>query len=229
MVTDPGPAQGPLHEYFAEGGAPESAAADLVRLVNGVLSPEPAELPPDAATVLSALATLREVQAELTRWEPRLVDAARRLGVSWHDLAPALGVASRQAAERRYLRSRAARDDEPGTTRDERVRNERDRRAEDRAVVEWARRHAATLRQIAARVADLHGLPELDEPARHSVGRVHETLGADDTSALIAPLRAARDSLGASHPALAKSIDDVIERTEALRGDTRRQRHGSRD
>ncbi|TQS45455.1 hypothetical protein FL583_08710 [Cryptosporangium phraense] len=182
----------------------------------------------DAATVLSALATLREVRAELARWEPLLVDAARALGVSWHDLAPALGVASRQAAERRYLRSRPARDDESGSTRDERVRNERDRRAEDRAVVDWARAHAATLRRVAARAADLRGRPDLDEPTRRAVEEVHDTLGGNDTSALIAPLRAVRESLGPSHPALAKSIDDVIDRTDELRGDTRRRRSQDR-
>jgi hypothetical protein len=38
--------------------------------------------------------------------------------VSWQALAPALGVASRQAAERRYLRLIPAITDQPGSTRD---------------------------------------------------------------------------------------------------------------
>ncbi|SHN45083.1 hypothetical protein [Cryptosporangium aurantiacum] len=203
------------------------AAADRVRLVHGVVS-APRTEEPDAATILAALSTLRELRDELAGWEPQLIDAARALGVSWHDLAPALGVASRQAAERRYLRLRPARDDEAGSTRDERVRNERDRRAEDRAVVEWARRQAGTLRRIAARVAELHDLPDLDEPTRESVDRVHRTLGGSDTAELLGPLRAARDSLGPSHPALAQSISDVLDHTEALRDDTRRRRSDAR-
>src|SRR5690242_3298882 len=59
-----------------------------------------------SARFLTALALLRELRAELATWEPDLIDAARRQGASWEQLAPALGVASRQAAERRYLRLR---------------------------------------------------------------------------------------------------------------------------
>ncbi|GAA3382926.1 hypothetical protein [Cryptosporangium minutisporangium] len=228
------PAQQTLRNHFAGSELPRSTAADLVRLVHGVLpAPRPGDsdvtpATPDAETILSALRMLRELREELAGWEPRLIDAARTLGVSWNDLAPALGVASRQAAERRYLRLRPARADEAGSTRDERVRNERDRRAEDRAVVEWARRHAGALRRIAARVADLHDQPELDESARESVDQVHRTLGGDDTAELLSPLRDARDALGPSHPALAQSISDVLDRTDALRDHTRQRRADTR-
>ena len=54
--------------------------------------------------VLAALAGLRAVQDQLASWEPLLIGAARARGASWAAIAPALGVASRQAAERRYLR-----------------------------------------------------------------------------------------------------------------------------
>ena len=57
-----------------------------------------------AADVLAALAELRGVQEQLAAWEPTLIGAARDAGASWAAIAPALGVASRQAAERRYLR-----------------------------------------------------------------------------------------------------------------------------
>jgi len=41
-----------------------------------------------------------------------LIGAARAAGISWAELAPAMGVTSRQAAERRYLRvRRGAQDD----------------------------------------------------------------------------------------------------------------------
>src|SRR5437763_16030294 len=55
---------------------------------------------------LAALTLLRHLREELAEWEPRLIAAAREHGASWIQLAPALGVASRQAAERRYLRPR---------------------------------------------------------------------------------------------------------------------------
>jgi hypothetical protein len=217
-----------LRAHFANAAPPESAAADLVRLVHGVVPQTQHAETADAATILSALSMLRALREELVGWEPRLIDAARALGVSWNDLAPALGVASRQAAERRYLRLRPAGPDEADDTRDQRVQNERDRRAENRAVVDWARQHAALLRQIAAQVTELHGLPDLDDSARRSVDHVQRTLGEDDSAALLGPLRAARDTLGESHPALARSISDVIDRTDALRGDTRQHRAAAR-
>jgi hypothetical protein len=60
----------------------------------------------EPADLLAALVALRRAQAELAALEPVLVAAAREAGVSWQELAPALGVGSRQAAERRFLRSR---------------------------------------------------------------------------------------------------------------------------
>jgi hypothetical protein len=65
--------------------------------------------------VLDALVMLHWMQAELSAVEPALIAAARTAGASWQDLAPALGVASRQAAERRYLRLTPASSDQPAT------------------------------------------------------------------------------------------------------------------
>src|SRR5258708_27073365 len=59
-----------------------------------------------ANQVLAVLTLLRELRTEIAGWEPQLIEAARALNTSSADLAPALGVASRQAAERRYLRLR---------------------------------------------------------------------------------------------------------------------------
>lgn len=216
-----------LRDHFGATDLPASPAADALRLVHGVL-PGPRQDATDAAAVLSALALLRELREELTGWEPRLIDAARALGVSWTRLAPSLGVASRQAAERRYLRLRPAAPKEPRSTSDQRVRNERDRRAEERAVTDWARRHAGTLRQIAGRVADLSDLPDLDDPARQSVDRVRRTLHEDDTAALLRPLGDASLALGGSHPQLARSISDLLARIDSLRQDTRQRRADDR-
>src|SRR3954451_15992176 len=80
------------------------------------------------ADALAALTLLRHLREELAEWEPRLIAAARSHGASWIQLAPALGVASRQAAERRYLRLRPD-DTGEATTGEQRVRAERDRRA----------------------------------------------------------------------------------------------------
>ncbi|MGW5746727.1 HSP18 transcriptional regulator, partial [Amycolatopsis sp. NPDC003861] len=57
----------------------------------------------DQDEVLAALSGLRLLREHLASWEPELITAARAAGASWVALAPALGVASRQAAERRYL------------------------------------------------------------------------------------------------------------------------------
>jgi hypothetical protein len=240
-ASDPSVAHRALSGHFDQVGLPVSAAADALRLVHGVL-PAPREAAdaghrsgaddasdiPDAATVLSALTLLRELRDELTGWEPRLIDAARTLGVSWTQLAPALGVASRQAAERRYLRLRPAGPLESESTGDQRVLNERDRRAGERAVVEWARKHAGALRQIAARVADLGGSGVLDGQARDSVDRVQRTLGDNDTAVLVAPLIDAAHALSATHPDLARSISELLGPADSLRQDTRKRRAGQR-
>ncbi|MFD6987062.1 HSP18 transcriptional regulator, partial [Streptomyces sp. NPDC059956] len=78
---------------------------------------EPAQAPgPDPA--LAALVMLREIREELASWESGLIETAREHGASWADLAGPLGVASRQAAERRYLRLRPG---TAGSTGDQRV------------------------------------------------------------------------------------------------------------
>ena len=53
---------------------------------------------------LDALASLQSERRRLDEEELRLLAEARRAGLSWAAIAPALGVASRQAAEQRYLR-----------------------------------------------------------------------------------------------------------------------------
>nr|WP_045316905.1 hypothetical protein [Lentzea aerocolonigenes] len=166
--------------------------------------------PGDATQVLAALMLLRELRDELSGWEPQLIEAARALGTSWADLAPALGVASRQAAEKRYLRVR--RTEETGT-KDERVRAERDRRAGDKAVAAWARDNAAVLRMLAARVG-----PHSDA--------VQQALGGEDAAGLLGPLTEAGPALRAGHPGLAEQIARIGAETDRLRTDAHNRRAG---
>ncbi|MBB3049354.1 hypothetical protein FHS23_000349 [Prauserella isguenensis] len=166
-----------------------------------------------ADDVVSALATLRELRNELADWEPRLIGAARRMGVSWADLAPVLGVASRQAAERRYLRMRKP-EQEAGLTADARVQAERDRRAGQRAVRAWAQDNSEVVRKLAALVGSLD---DVDDEARPHVDVVSRTLGNDDPVLLIGPMVSAVAHLRDSHPDLAAQVDGVNAEVEEAR------------
>ncbi|MBV8933989.1 MAG: HSP18 transcriptional regulator [Kutzneria sp.] len=163
-----------------------------------------------AEQVLAALALLHELREELAGWEPQLIAAARELGASWARLAPVLGVASRQAAERRYLRLRPS---ELAETGEQRVRAERDKRAGDRAVSLWARENAALLRTVAAQVGMV------------DVG-VRTALAGDDAAALVQPLTWALERLHGTHPALAEQICLITARADQVRRDTQFRRDG---
>jgi hypothetical protein len=180
-------------------------AARALALVQDVLGA--ADAPADQ--VVAALEVLRHLREELAAWEPELITAARAAGASWVALAPALGVASRQAAERRYLRLRPSSTGEP--TGEGRVRAERYRRAGDRAVAGWARENSATLRELAGQVSAATG-----------PGDVRDALADDDPTALLSPLADAQAGLETDHSALAARIDSITEHTEQLRKDAGR-------
>ncbi|MFD3924064.1 type III effector protein [Streptomyces sp. NPDC058595] len=165
---------------------------------------------------LAALLLLREVRERLAAWEPGLIEAAREAGASWADLAGPLGVASRQAAERRYLRVRPG---APGATGEQRVQATRDRRAGDRSVSHWARDNSSDLRQLAGQITALTGLPP---DARGRLSLLAAALADDDPAALVAPLTAARPHLERSHPDLADRVDAITRHTDHLRHDTTR-------
>ncbi len=161
---------------------------------------------------LAALLLLREVRERLAGWETGLIETARADGASWADLAEPLGVASRQAAERRYLRIRPGR---AGTTGEERVRATRDGRAAERSVTAWARDSAADLRRLAGEITALTDLPRAAGPAlAHLAG----ALGDDDASTLVPTLTATHTYLRTGHPDLAARVDDVTRHTRHLRG-----------
>ncbi|GAA4433574.1 HSP18 transcriptional regulator [Actinokineospora soli] len=170
----------------------------------------------DEQSLLDALATLRVLREHLAAWEPELITAARANATSWTALAPALGVASRQAAERRYLRLQPSSTGE--TTGEARVNAQRDRRAGDRAVADWARANSSLLRQLAGQIS---ALPDLG-PAANRLGAA---LGDDDPTALVKPLVDTRRHLTAQeHSHLADRLGDIATHTARLRRDAAAQR-----
>ncbi|WP_069770326.1 type III effector protein [Streptomyces sp. LUP30] len=182
---------------------------------------------PDAAPTgseqaLAALLMLREVRDQLAAWEPGLIEEAREAGASWADLAQPLGVSSRQAAERRYLRVRPG---NPGSTSEQRVQATRDRRAADRTVTAWARANAADLRGLAGQITALGDLPAA---ARTPLVELSTALADDDAAALVGPLTGTRTYLASDHPDLAARVDDVARHAEALRRHSGDQRRGPR-
>ncbi|APU44073.1 HSP18 transcriptional regulator [Streptomyces sp. TN58] len=168
---------------------------------------------------LEALRRLREVRERITGWESVLIETARGQGVSWAELAGPLGVASRQAAERRYLRLRPG---AAGSTGEQRVQATRDARAADRSVTAWARDNAADLRRLAGQVTSLTGLPPGAEGA---VGELNLALGGDDAARLVGPLAGTRPHLGPGDAELADRIDAMTRHADRLRRDSNDQRN----
>ncbi|MGW3324781.1 HSP18 transcriptional regulator [Streptomyces virginiae] len=175
----------------------------------------PAEGPHPA---LAALLMLREVREQLAGWETGLIETARGEGASWADLAGPLGVASRQAAERRYLRLRPG---AAGSTGEQRVQATRDTRAADRTVNGWARDNAADLRRLAGQVTSLTGLPASADSA---VGDLNLALADNDVSRLVRPLADTRPHLRPEDAELAERIDALTRHADQLRQDTHDQR-----
>ncbi|MEU2117059.1 type III effector protein [Streptomyces sp. NPDC016459] len=179
---------------------------------------------PDAAPggsseeALTALLLLRELREQLAAWEPGFIEAARDAGASWAELAQPLGVTSRQAAERRYLRVRPG---GPGTTGEQRVQATRDRRAADRSVTAWARGNAAELRRLAGQITAVDGLPA---PARNALS---EALASSDPALLLEPLSRTLTHLAPAHPDLAERVDTLTDRTAHLRQESAQRRSGT--
>ncbi|MGA6160325.1 hypothetical protein ACPEIC_44190 [Stenotrophomonas sp. NPDC087984] len=166
-------------------------------------APSAPDTGPGPEQALASLMLLRQVREQLAGWETGLIETARDAGASWADLAQPLGVASRQAAERRYLRGRPG---AAGTTGEQRVTATRQARAAERSTATWARRNAADLRRLAGQITALTDLPPA---ARRPVSELHAALAHDDPADLIAPLTAARPHLVAAHPDLAARLDTL--------------------
>ncbi|MFF4709261.1 type III effector protein [Streptomyces sp. NPDC001297] len=188
------------------------AASAALKAIDGALRDAQHEIPdtlgagPAPEQALASLMLLRQVRERLAGWETSLIETARDAGASWADLASPLGVASRQAAERRYLRGRPG---AAGTTGEQRVTATRQARAADRASAAWARAHAADLRRLAGQIGALDPLAPEARPAQAAL---HAALGAADASELIAPLAGMRPYLDARHASLASSLDALHDR-----------------
>ncbi|MEV4925851.1 type III effector protein [Streptomyces roseoverticillatus] len=189
---------------------PFLAAAAALHAIDNALhdaqrkSPDTRDTPgPGPEQALASLMLLRQVREQLAGWETGLIETARHAGASWADLAHPLGVASRQAAERRYLRGRPG---PAGTTGEQRVQATRERRAAERTTATWARHHAADLRRIAGQITALTDLPTT---ARLPLSQLHAALAQDDPAELIRPLNATRPHLTTTHPDLAAQLDTL--------------------
>ncbi|GGO59257.1 type III effector protein [Streptomyces lasiicapitis] len=185
------------------------AAAAALNAIDDALRAAQHETPnapdtgPGPEQALASLMLLRQVREQLAGWETGLIETARDAGASWADLAHPLGVASRQAAERRYLRGRPG---PAGTTGEQRVTATRQARAADRTTATWARRNAADLRRLAGQITALTDLPPA---ARRPVSELNAALAHDDPTDLITPLTATRPHLAAAHPDLAARLDTL--------------------
>ncbi|MYZ35551.1 type III effector protein [Streptomyces sp. MnatMP-M17] len=190
---------------FLAAAAALEAIHEAVRAAHSGDADEPADHRSGPEQALASLLLLRQVREHLAGWETGLIETARQAGASWADLAQPLGVASRQAAERRYLRQRPG---PAGTTGEQRVQAIRGRRAADRVLTAWARRNAAGLRRLAVEITALTDLPAA---SRITVGYLDAALADDDPTTLIAPLTAARPHLSPAHPDLAARIDALTD------------------
>jgi len=208
-LAEPPPAPGPASFLAAQAALSTIDTALRAAGSSDEAGPPPPRTGPESA--LAALLLLREVRERLATWEAGLIETARADGASWADLAHPLGVASRQAAERRYLRVRPG---DPGSTGEERVRTTRDRRAADRSVAAWARGSAADLRRLAGEIAALDDLPAAAAPA---LSLLAGALGDDDAAALVMPLTQTHSYLAAGHPGLAARVDTVTRHAEHFR------------
>ena len=202
----------------AHGPASFLAAAAALNAIDDALRDARDQSPdtgagPGPEQALASLLLLRRVREQLAGWETGLIETARDAGASWADLAHPLGVASRQAAERRYLRGRPG---AVGTTGEQRVTATRQARAAERATATWARANASDLRRLAAQIT---ALTHLAPQARPAQAALHAALGATDPAELIAPLTAMRPYLDAHHTDLATSLDALDEQLAATTAD----------
>ncbi|MFI9062048.1 HSP18 transcriptional regulator [Streptomyces sp. NPDC053429] len=220
--AQPTPRAGTGPASFLAAAAALEAIDRAVREAQNPDGGEPAGAPPGATDgphpALASLLLLRQVREQLAGWETGLIETAREAGASWADLAGPLGVASRQAAERRYLRQRPG---EAGVTGEQRVQAVRDRRAAERTVTAWARDNAAGLRRLAGQVTALTDLPP---GAERQLGELNQALARDDASHLVRPLTETRRHLRAEHSELAERIDEMTRHTHRLRQDSDTQR-----
>ena len=158
---DPGAGDGTGARQPVDGWRADRTAVETVLRSDGAAAE-------DACAALTLVTALR---ADLDRAEQRLIARARQSGASWRDIAAALGLRSRQAAEQRWLRLRAATSRDPAVAREHRHRQ----RAVDHAA-------GPAVAKLRAEVDALHGLlvavPDRPGTAGKLVDLARSTLGA---------------------------------------------------
>lgn len=122
---------------------------------------------PTRDDLVAALTMVPGLRQDLDELEAALIDRVRDSGVSWHDIAAALGLRSRQAAEQRRLRLKSA---QVGRDPTEARRHRRDQLAADRGAGERIVRLREAVKHLVARL-------EQDDPTdRPAVRLAHRTL-----------------------------------------------------
>nr|WSW58222.1 hypothetical protein OG513_06325 [Streptomyces sp. NBC_00998] len=104
--------------------------------------------------LLAALVVIRELREKLQTDESRLLGAARRKKITWARIAGALGLKSRQAAERRHLQLRADLDEASGRRLKQAERVAYVRALRDRPDEQaWAEQHCARAAELGTELA----------------------------------------------------------------------------
>ncbi len=83
---------------------PHEAVRLVTLLAAGTAAPDPGEPEVDASDLTAALTLMPLVRGEMDQLEASLLLIARGRGLTWHEIANALGLGSPQAAKQRYER-----------------------------------------------------------------------------------------------------------------------------
>jgi hypothetical protein len=157
--------------------------------------------------VLAALGAVGALRHDLDGTERGLIERAREEGVAWPRIAEALGLASRQAAEQRFLRLGAARGRDPAGARASRRRQQGVDHAYGTAIRELRMSVRLARRQVGAD-AGWDGRHPRAALVRASLDEAADA----SPSAMFALVEAALDDLGAMSrdavpPALRPGLD----------------------
>jgi hypothetical protein len=125
---------------------------------------------PSAPDALAALPLLSDLRADLDRAEQQLIGIAREQGASWREIAAALRLGSRQAAEQRWLRLAAAVRRDPADVRT--------RRRRQQIIDTFAGEEVRAVRDEAARLRDRLARRPGTGAAAAAIGLAERTLAA---------------------------------------------------
>ncbi|MBT1187242.1 hypothetical protein HET69_25400 [Streptomyces sp. CJ_13] len=131
------------------------------------------QLQPDATEtdILAALLVIRALREKLDADELALMTLARTKRITWARMATALGMKSRQSAERRHLQLTKARPRPDGTvdtrTQNDRVEAHREQRRR-KAELDWALNNAQAIGSLATRLGGLSDLQQRADGSREA-------------------------------------------------------------